>query len=158
MKDDKGFTLIEVVVAIAILAAVILSIMSFQVSGVKGFARESTTAINQTKVRRASNDIIRELRRSSTTKVDILGALELDYSDGKRIRIFYDSPSESIKMTYYIKQPSGVYTVDYTSVLVEGISNFTYSVTGKKVSLKIESNENSEGNTYKLDAKITIRS
>lgn len=157
MKDDKGFTLIEVVVAIAILAAVILSIMSFQVSGVKGFARESTTAINQTKVRRASNDIIRELRRASTSKIN-LGALELNYSDGKRTRIFYDTSSESIIMSYSIKEPSGTYTDLYTSVLVEGISTFTYSITGKKVSIKIESNENSEGTTYKLETKITIRS
>lgn len=157
MKDDKGFTLIELVVAIAILSVVILSIMSFQVSGVKGFARESTTAVNQTKVRRASNHIIRELRRASTAKVN-LGALELDYSDGTRTRIFYDTSSASIKMSYSIKEPSGVYTDLYTSVLVEGISTFTYSITGKKVSLKIESNENSEGITYKLETKITIRS
>lgn len=155
MKDDKGFTLIEVVIAIGILAAIILSIMSFYVSGVKGFARETTTASNQTKVRRASNDISRELRRAYTV-AKVSGNLVLDYSDGKRIIVFLEDTS--IKMSHYTKEPSGSYTYNYTNILAKDIILFDVNVNAKNISFKIESSENSEGLTYELESKITIRS
>ena len=154
MRDDRGYTLIEVVVAIAILVAIMFSIFSFYVTGVKGFARESTTANNQMKIRRALNDISREVRRSSSATVGS-GSLVLEYPDDKKTE--FNLSGESIIMNYFEKNPGGVYISNGTSTLIDGIKSFTSTVGTDVISIELESTANSEGQTYKRESKLTIR-
>lgn len=154
MRDDRGYTLIEVVVALAILVAIMLSIFSFYVTGVKGFARESTTAYNQMKIRRALNDISREVRRSSSATVGP-GSLVLEYSDDKKTE--FSLSGDSIIMNYFEKNPSGVYMDMGTSTLIDGIKSFTSTIGTEVISIELESTANSEGQTYKRESKLTIR-
>lgn len=106
MKDNKGVTLIELVVAIAILGTILASIYSFYLVGIKGFSRETTTATNQVSVRRASNDIAREIRRAVTISPDPLpgetetpaNELNLTDSEGEVTIYTLNSSDKSIEI------------------------------------------------------------
>ena len=152
MKNDKGMTLIELVVGIAILGVILLAIYSFMISGVRGFARESTTANNQAQVRRVSNNIGREVRRASTVE-DVSGKLVLTYPDGKKAE--YSLVDNIIKAKYIDGASS------YTSDLASGIKTFDIDVADDAgiilVEVTIESVENAQGKTYELTTEITIR-
>lgn len=154
MKDNKGVTLLELVIAIAILSSIILVIVTFYISGVKAFARETTTANNQFKVRRVSNEIGRELRRANTV-TESSGVLNLTYSDGSLTR--YRLDITSLKADYYIVGPTGTLIHDHTGELAKGIKQFHITVLTDTITVLIESLENTEGNTYKLETEITIR-
>lgn len=154
MRDNKGLTLIELVVAIAIISSIIMAISSFYISGVKGFARETTTASNQTEVRRVSNEIAREIRRASVVNFSF-GTIRLRYPDDKGIWYYL---SENTLIADY-----GLYTsetnmdTDYTSILSDRIGSFNVNKVGDNITITIESIENSEGETYKLVTELYLR-
>ena len=158
MRDNKGLTLIELVVAIAIISSIIMAISSFYISGVKGFARETTTASNQTEVRRVSNEIAREIRRASSVVNFSFGTIRLRYPDDKGIWYYL---SENTLIADY-----GLYTSDtsdtnmdtyYTSILSDRIGSFNVNIVGDNITITIESIENSEGETYKLVTELYLR-
>ncbi|HHU73927.1 MAG TPA: hypothetical protein GXZ28_04790 [Clostridiales bacterium] len=154
MKNNKGTTLIELVIVVGIITTIIAVIAAFYISGVKGFAREASTADNQFKVRRSSNDIGREIRRASNITINS-GKLELEYTDGtKKV---YRLEDQIIKVDLYIKDAMGGYSYNDTSELVKGIKTFDISMNTEQITMKIESLENTEGFTYQLVSEISIR-
>lgn len=160
IENNRGMTLIELVVAIAILGVILLAIYSFMNTGVKGFAGETTTANNQAQVRRVSNNIGREIRRAESVAVVTVGEglnkLVLTYPpDG--IKTEYRLEDNIIKADYYDVDDN----YSYTSELARGIKKFDIDVADEAgiilVEINIESVENARGKTYKLKTKITIR-
>ncbi|NMB44638.1 MAG: prepilin-type N-terminal cleavage/methylation domain-containing protein [Clostridiales bacterium] len=159
IENNRGMTLIELVVAIAILGVILLAIYSFMNTGVKGFARETTTAKNQAQVRRVSNNIGREIRRAShiahIEETPGKRKLVLTYPDGNKTE--YRLDDNIIKADYYDVDDN----YSYTSELARGINTFGVDVkddTGNILAeISIESVENARGKTYKLVTEITIR-
>lgn len=154
MKDNRGITLIELIVVIGLMASIIAAIAAFYVSGVKGYNREVSTADNQYRVRRASNDIEREIRRASNITVNS-GKLELEYSDGTKN--VYKLEDKVLKIDHYSKDETGAYIYSYTSELAQGIRTFDIVMNSDEITMTIESSENSEGVTYKLTTELSIR-
>lgn len=154
MKNSKGMTLIELIIGIAILSSIILVISAFYISGVKGFARETTTADNQFRVRRLSNAVGREVRRASTATVSS-GRLKLTYQDGTELE--YRLEANKVISDYYVKNAMGTLVLDETIVLTQGIKRLDVTSLSDEVNITIESLENSDGITYKLNSTINIR-
>ena len=155
MRDNKGLTLIELVVAIAIISSIIMAISSFYISGVKGFARETTTASNQTEVRRVSNEIAREIRRASSVVNFSFGTIRLRYPDDKGI--WYYLSENTLIADYGLYTPENNMDTDYTSILSDRIGSFNVNKVGDNITITIESIENSEGETYKLVTELYLR-
>lgn len=160
MKDNRGVTLIELVIAIAILTSIVFAITSFYVSGVKGFARETTTASNQTEVKRLSNEIARELRRSKEIVINPFNQLIIVDSDNNVVT-YYKGANNTFYAGYGVAEYSGetlsnIY-IDYTLCKSEQIKNFDKVINGDQITLTIESIENSEGETYTLVTELNLR-
>lgn len=156
MRDNRGMTLIELVVAIAILSAVIFAITSFYVTGVKGFARESSTVNNQTEIRRLSNEIAKEIRKSAQVMFLPDGRLILVDPDDK-IVVFRKGSDNTFFEGYGIKLPDGSPHIDYELTISKRVNVFNVGITGDKVTVTLESIENTEGETYKLETELYIR-
>lgn len=155
MKDERGITLIELVVTLGMMAGVVLIIYTFYAAGVRGFAKEMTNADNQLRVRRNSSAIAREIRRSDEAK-DEAGKLALYYSNNEKKTYYLDGTV--IKQENYEKNlVTNVYELKSDYNLVDGIKSFVINISGKKVTVTLESVENAEGETYKLVNKINIR-
>ena len=158
MKDNKGFTLIELVVVIAIGAVILLTIYSFFASGVKGYSRGITTANNQTNVRRVSNEIAKQIRRSSAVEITNPTTLTLSHSSGEEKTIIkFNSGSNTIEAEYYDISPSGNVTPNRTGKLAERIGNFTVAKSGNKTTVTVESIGNTDGHVDKLETVLTER-
>jgi len=105
MKDNRGITLIELVVAIAILSTILLSIYSFYIVGVKGYTRETTSAYNQMSVRKVLRDVEREIRRAKEIELfnnldsDNYRGIRLTDNDGTITEFVYNTSSNKITKT-----------------------------------------------------------
>ena len=162
MKDNKGVTLVEVVVAISITSIILISIYSFYISGVKSYARETTKASNQVSVRRVSNAIGKEIRKASSVLITDPGVantntLVLTDSDNKKTIIRFDSSKNTIKADYYLPANNGDSSLSSTSNLATRIGNFTLKEEDDKIIVTVESIENSEGYKEKLETVISKR-
>ncbi len=167
MKDNRGMTLVELVVAIAILSAILLSIYSLYIVGVRGFARETSTAQNQVSIRRASNEIGRQIRRATSIIPDptiddvTKNEITLEDSEGEILIYKYDSTNKCIG----IKKYNSAYGLVYENPQwAERIKDFTVttSSSNKQITVIIESigsadMANSDNRNEKLETVITVR-
>ena len=158
MKDNRGVTLIELVIAIAILTSIVFAITSFYVSGVKGFARETTTASNQTEVRRLSNQIAREIRRSKEV-INYMGTQLVIVDSNNNVVTYYRGANNTFYAGYgeYDDAGTRIIGIDYTLCISEQIKEFDKVINGDQITLTIESIENSEGETYTLVTELNLR-
>lgn len=138
--NKKGFTLLELVIAIGILSMIIALCYSLYITGVKGFLRESTSVNNQFVVSHASNAIGRQIRRAATATVNA-GKLNITYPNGSSL--VYKLQGDAI--------------MEGSNKLVEGIDSFTVIKTGDTIFLTIRSEENSDDEAYEISSQITIR-
>jgi len=157
MKDNRGVTLIELVIAIAILTSIVFAITSFYVSGVKGFARETTTASNQTEVRRLSNQIAREIRRSKEV-INYMGTQLVIVDSNNNVVTYYRGANNTFYAGYgEYDAGTRIIGIDYTLCISEQIKEFDKVINGDQITLTIESIENSEGETYTLVTELNLR-
>lgn len=153
MKNNKGVTLIELVVVIGIMSSILLVISAFYISGVKGFTREASTADNQFHVRRASNEINRAVRMTNTAQNNA-GKLRLTKADGTVTE--YQLASNTLKADYYVLS-GGTLTLDHSSNIVPGIQTFSFTCAADKVTFTLTSIPNAEGDSYSLNSELNIR-
>lgn len=158
MKDNRGITLIELVVVIAISSAILLTIYSFYITGVKGFARGTSTANNQVSVRRVSNEVAREIRKSSNVEIPDSTTIILKDEVGNILaEIKYIGSNYAIEANYYTDDGAGGIAFSHNRKLAERIGFFEAKKDVDKTIVTIESIENSEGYTDKLETVITQR-
>ena len=158
INNRKGFTLIELIIVLALLAIVMMmgfSILSF---GYKSFNSQVDNIDNQTVVQRAISDITREIRRNPGD-ITIPGGIKSgDIISGDTIKI---------NGTQYIlkKNISPVKNTlcKNTNEIVSGIDSLRVSIvvdktTSKtsKVTLKITSQAN-RGREFTLTSEIYVR-
>lgn len=161
MKDNnRGITLIELVVAIAISGVILFTIYSFYVTGVRGFSRGSSTATNQMSVRRVSNEVAREIRKAQNIDIPDPSTLVLEYEEGSNtveVKIEYNSANKSIEADYTVTDVDGNFISSTSRNLADRISKFEVKKVDDKTTVTIESVENSDGDVDKLETVITER-
>ncbi len=163
MKDNnRGLTLIELVVGIALLATILLSIYSFYIVGIKGFARETTRATNQTSIRRASNEIARQVRRGQDISTTDSASLQIVFSDNSQT--IYTKNNENKLIASYYKHDSN--SPDKETVLSDRVEEFNVLLNLEEnedysqvtqVSVTITSIKNADGHQEELVTLITLR-
>src|SRR5690554_1420485 len=170
MKDNRGITLLELVIAIAILSIILLSIYSFYLVGIKSFTRETTTAVNQMSIRRASNDVAREIRRPR--EIELLNPIDsnnysgLTLIDNDRVEIKFNHDEDNNTITKTIdRNVNDNWAERIDSFRISTVPNFSEITENnpiKKVKVTIESIESADmsssgGKREKLETVIVIR-
>ena len=136
IKNRKGFTLIELMIVLALLGVIITSAFSVFSFGFKSFNAQTDNIDNQSKVRHAINDISKEIRRISAPVITISGA-EIDV-DG---------------VVYKLQ---GSTLMKNGNELVSGIKSFNPSILDKKITLKLTS-QAKRGREFTLTSEIYVR-
>lgn len=122
MKNNRGLTLIEVILACALLVAAGMLMYSFFGQGLSLFTKESESAKEQAELRLVMSDITNAARLTDATKISVLsGVLTVD--------------SKVYKLT------SGKILRNNTAI-ASNIKTFTVSKTADLLSIKIVSNTN----------------
>jgi len=90
-KQQRGFSLIEMMVAVVILGLIILALVTFFTGGTKAWVAGQSQLKAQRNARQAMDRMVREIREGSSFVID---------SDGNRITISYPSSFEKNAVTY----------------------------------------------------------
>ena len=124
MKNtNRGFTLIEVLLALTLVAAAAMLMYSFFGQGFSLYTRESESADEQASLRMAMSDITNIVRVTDTTKISVSnGALTVD------------------SRTYKL---SGGKILRNGTAIASNISTFTVAKSTELLSIKIVSNKGS---------------
>ncbi|HOB20678.1 MAG TPA: competence type IV pilus minor pilin ComGF [Candidatus Atribacteria bacterium] len=148
-KHKKGMTLVELVVGLAVLSLATALLYMIYATGLKQFNSESATIDNQYNIRQAMSYIGREIRRADLIRV-ANNQLELTYLD-------VNNNVEEI--TYYYLSDNTIYkrSNGVANPLVEGITEFTYTIDGKNIKLVITSLPNAMGKDISVTSIIRIR-
>lgn len=148
-KHDKGMTLIELVVGLAVLSLATALLYMIYSTGLKQFSSESATIENQYNIRQAMSFIGREIRRADLIRV-ANNQLELTY---------LDINNNIDEIAYYYLSDNTIYkkSKGTANPLVEGIAVFTYHIKGKNIELVITSLPNSVGKDFSVTSSIRIR-
>lgn len=133
--NNKGLSLIELVIGLALIVMVTSAIYGAYMSGITTFSIESANARNQINVRQAISYISKELRKSSNVEVDG----ETLIIDGSEYEL-----------------AEGVIKKDNNDMFF-GISEFNAVKVGNKVTLRIKSIPNIKGKDVTLETEIFIR-
>lgn len=145
IKNRKGFTLVELMIVLALLGVVIMmgfSVLSF---GYKSFNAQADNIDNQSNVRHAISDISKEIRRNSADITIPGGAKSGDVISGDTIKI--DGIQYTLKENSLLKN---------TNELVSGIESFKTSIEVNKITLKITS-QAKRGREFTLTSEIYVR-
>ncbi|MHB8946457.1 MAG: PilW family protein, partial [Bacillota bacterium] len=79
-QDERGFTIAELLVTIAVMGMVLASVVIFQSTGMKLFKMNETATETQQNLRVASDRMAREIRQGSTGTYSFTAGV-LTYSD-----------------------------------------------------------------------------
>jgi len=139
IKNRKGFTLVELMIVLALLGVVIMigfSVFSF---GFKNFNAQADNIDNQSKVRHAISDISKEIRKADPTKkITIVGGI-VNIDEG---RVIYELQGSNL--------------LKNKNELVPEIEEFNPSIVGDKVTLEITS-QAKRGHEFTLTSEIYVR-
>ncbi len=117
--NKKGMTLVEIIVAVAIVGIIATVIGNVFIFGSKSFKNSDTQSVNQMDVRLASAAISRELRYADEIEVVGLGT---DFKEGKK-HIYYDTETKRLLKRDGYKPPKEL--LDKSQIF----SNVTFDVT-----------------------------
>ncbi len=140
LSNKKGVTLLELIIALAIMSIIMAVCFSVFSYGMKGYQRETANVDSQIDVRYVLNYLNREIRRAEHVEVNT-NILKLTDETGN--------------ITEY--KLNGDEIIKNATTLVDGINTFMVTMNGDKIEIFIESVENSSGDSYELSSEITIR-
>jgi len=137
-SNAKGVTLIELLIAAALVSVIFGVAFMFYYFGTISFDNESTSANNQQNLRLAMNDITREIRNTSSE-------ITVDHANSTLTigSILYKLEDNAIKKN--------------SNVLMGNVGKFDVSKNGNIISIEIESKANRSGHKDSLKTTIAIR-
>ncbi len=147
-KNQKGFTLLELLIALGLLAAVVLTIYSMYDFGTKTFIQQTEEITTGTELRDAMDLIIMECRKGqsfsaenkSITTKDYIVTFKLDGTTFKMIKTDRDTTAKS------------------STILCYNVSSYKFDVGSKKIDIAIYSDvKDSGGKEMFLEATHFIR-
>ena len=96
MRRQQGLTLVEVVVASALLALLVAAIWTFMTGSANTYARDSARQMTQDNARRILDDIAQELRDADTTTFSVANG-STDTTMKFRKSLGFDTATNSVK-------------------------------------------------------------
>ncbi len=141
MKNNKGLTLVELLIAAMIFGTVITLAGTMFVSGFKNYEKVSGIMTGQANTRFVMYEISKYLRNADQSDVSVSESnTSITIGD---VTIYYTSDDLTVS-----RQQSGI-----TTVIGRNITNFSVSVSGDTVNYSIRSTEDSS----ELNSSITIK-
>lgn len=137
-SNAKGVTLIELLLAAALVSVIFGVAFLFYYFGTVSFDNESTSANNQQNLRLVMNDITREIRNTSD-----------------EVTVDQANSTITIGANVYKLESNAIMKND--NVLMGNVEKFDVSKNGNIISIEIESKANRSGNTDSLKTTIAIR-
>ena len=134
----KGVTLIELILAAALVSVIFSVAFLFYYFGTVSFDNESTSANNQQNLRLVMNDITREIRNTSDD-------------------ITVDQANSIITIGANVYKLEGNAIMKNDNVMMGNVEKFDVSKNGNIISIEIETKANRSGNTDSLKTTIAIR-
>ncbi|MCH1626588.1 prepilin-type N-terminal cleavage/methylation domain-containing protein [Ferdinandcohnia quinoae] len=143
LRNNKGVTLVEVIVVVALLSLVLILITSVNIFGHKQLAQQSSQIENQSNAREAINLITKEIRRASTVE---------ELKDGISIDgIKYIFEDHSIKKNNTIL----ISNIDDLEIIITDGDTETEGRT--KINIKITSKEGKNQQSVTLSTTLYLR-
>ncbi|NLV22964.1 MAG: hypothetical protein GXY49_13460 [Syntrophomonadaceae bacterium] len=140
IADEKGITLIELILAAALVSIILGIVAMFYYFGMLSFDNDSIRANNQQNMRLVINDITKEIRN--------VGADET---------ITVDQANSTITIDTIVYKLQGNKIMKNSNVLMENVNRFDVSLNGNYVSVEIESTPSRLGTTDSLKTTIAMR-
>jgi len=141
MKNKKGFTLVEMLIAIMIFAVVMALAGSLFVTGFRNYEKVSGILTGQSNNRIVMYEISKELRNASLADI-VVNETNTSITIGSVI-FAYSGTDSTISKT-----KSGT-----TTVIARSVTGFTVELVGETVSYSIHSSEE----TDKLSSSVTLK-
>lgn len=141
MKSKKGFTLVEMLIAIMIFAVVMALAGSLFVTGFRNYEKVSGILTGQSNNRIVMYEISKELRNASLADI-VVNETNTSITIGSVI-FAYSGTDSTISKT-----KSGT-----TTVIARSVAGFTVELVGETVSYSIHSSEE----TDKLSSSVTLK-
>jgi prepilin-type N-terminal cleavage/methylation domain-containing protein len=135
IKNRKGFTLVELMIVLALLSVVMMVGFSFFSYSFKSFNAQTDNIDNQSKVRYAISDVTKEIRKVNGLNIIISNEMDVD-------GVVYKLQGSTLSKN--------------GNVLVSGIKLFKPSSVGNKITLEITS-QPKHGREFTLISEIYIR-
>jgi prepilin-type N-terminal cleavage/methylation domain-containing protein len=136
IADKKGLTLVELIIAMSLLAVIITMGFSVYITGVKAFNQNASTVDNQSNVRYAMSYITRQLRKAADVQVN--GTC-----------LIIDGVDE-----YHLTRNT---LMKNDNQLVTGISLFTITKNDDILQITITSIKNNAAHQFSLTSSLTLR-
>ncbi|MCH1626577.1 prepilin-type N-terminal cleavage/methylation domain-containing protein [Ferdinandcohnia quinoae] len=136
IRNNKGVTLVEVIVVVALLSMVLLLINAVNIFGHKQLSNQSSHIENQSNARLAINILTKEIRSAKTVNV-LDNVLTINDSD-----------------TYTLDDYS---IMKNDNVLISNIYELKIKMQNNKINLKVTSNEGGNQHSISLSTIIYLR-
>jgi type II secretory pathway pseudopilin PulG len=148
MKNNKGFTYIELIIAVGLLAIVVFALLGLYDFGNRTFIQQSSEIVTETEVRDAMDLMLTECRKAS-----VYNATDDTIRVGNNIISF----KEKDKQLIMTKRDLVTNTISET-VLCYNISSVTFDVKNDKIDLGIYAEtKNAKNDNISLESVYNIR-
>ncbi|HHT96472.1 MAG TPA: prepilin-type N-terminal cleavage/methylation domain-containing protein, partial [Clostridiales bacterium] len=150
VSNEKGFTLIEMVITIAVLSLITGMALSIIISGVRFFQRETIISTNQENTRFVTRTIGKEIRRAKEVNIINDHTIQIIYEDSSEIKFVHIGDKIS-----RIDNAGSGFTTDISS----NIKKFqvTKDPVTNTIVLYIESLDKPKGTLVKITSKFNLR-
>jgi len=148
IRNKKGFTLLELLIAIGLLVVVVLTIYSLYEFGTKTFRQQTNEITTGTELRDAMDLILMECRKGHEFSSENQSITAKDYI------VTFKLNNNTLKMIKTDKSTG----VKNETVLGYSVSSFRFDIGSKKIDIAIHSNvKDSKGNEMFVEATHFIR-
>ncbi|QUH26660.1 prepilin-type N-terminal cleavage/methylation domain-containing protein [Serpentinicella alkaliphila] len=136
VKNNKGLTLLEMMIVLALLSIIMIVGYSIFSYSIKGYYTQTYNVNNQSNVRSAIRDITREIRRADNSNINVsTGSIDID-------GIVYSFSGDSLYRN--------------GSQVIKGIKAFNPEKIGNKITLEVIS-ETKNNREFTLTTEIYLR-
>lgn len=149
-KSERGFTLLEVMIVVALLAVVVGGSYSIYLMGVKAYVMSTRKIEVQQNVRSAASFIQRRLLTAAVSDV------EERYVNGlKTLKIGnegFNLKDGTLRANLNFSNPDSPY-----NPLAEGISHFDFAIDGKRITVELAGGEEGKEDYFKIEFEVLLR-
>ena len=140
VNNNKGFTLIEIIVTLAIITLIFAMIIPLFVTGVDFFAKSNGMVMDQVNLRKTITDMSREIRDASS--ITIVSATEINLGN-----CVYEYLEDTNQITKYFPD------TDSTTVVSERVALFEVIQNDDLIEIRVKA----EGPGSTIVTKVSVR-
>lgn len=158
-KNQKGFSLIEMMVVVVILGLIVLGLVTFFTGGTKSWVAGQSQLKAQREARQAMDRMVRELRHSD----GLIG----DESDIHKVKVSIPdldgTGGPGYHVTYYldgdsVKRKKEIGGVDRTNILIDDVLKLEFIYESSRINILLEMDvDHDEQADISLNTEVNLR-